>query len=262
MNKESLDRFRKWHDLLEEQTPIKEANFLANETVDPKIASAQEIWKVLWDKPLYAISGVGGAAKWKDSITRATKGTKADIHCAWRTWGNPEGLPEVFNIVRREGKSGKGNDCFEVSGEEAECFKRCDKKMPAKFRLFAIQGAAKALRSMDKCSSGPPFHDLSKCCLSKMVRCLKDKFKEGWGDTTVLHALADMNLAVKPDRHLKRTMKELGFPSEDPIKINEAALKMLDYINDSDFPGAPVKLRYLDKVLMDISRLDIIQRAE
>lgn len=262
MTNESLVRFRSWHDLLAKWTPLKEAEFLSNKTVDPKTASAQEIWGVLWDKPLYAYAGVGAAEHWIDSISKATRNTKADIRCAWQTWGIPEERPEVFNVVRVEGRKGKSDKCFRVKGEEAGCFERHSMDMPPRFRLFSIQEAAMALRSMDDCSSDPPFRDLSNCGLSEIVPLLKKKLGWGWGDATVMHALTDMGLAVKPDRHLKRTMTAMGIECEDPIKMNEAAQEMLKMINEANILGTRITLRYLDKVLMDISRLRICRQED
>ena len=258
MTQISLERFVALHERLEEWTPINEARCLEAMTVDPATACVKKIWGILWDKPLFTDRSDRIAKKWKDSLESATSGTRADIDGAWRTWGNPE----VFNVVRIKEGNGRSDECFKLEGEAASWIVTRGLDLPPLCRLYSIQGAAKYLRSLDDCSSGPPFRDLSKCSLSEIVPLLKEKLGWGWGEATVLHALTDMGLAVKPDRQLRRSMRELGLECEDSFEINRAARKMVYEINSRDLLGAPVTLRYLDKVLMEISRLGIIQRAD
>lgn len=252
-----LDRFFELHDLLEERTSINEATRLANSVVDPKTADAKKIWRVIWDKPLFTDRSHGTAENWIDGIKAATNCTQAKIDSAWQTWGNPS----VFNIRRVRESRCRSDDCFEVEGEEARRVVSPDLKIPPLCRLYPIQGAAKAMRARTE-RRRRPFEDLPDRNLSEIVSELKEEFGWGWGDATVLHALTDMGLAIKPDRHVKNTMKELGLECEDSIKINEAAGALLDEINASERANARFELRYLDKVLMDISRVGIIPRRD
>ena len=245
MTNESLNLFFNLHERLENCTPINEARHLESEVVDPKTADAKTIWKVLWDKPLFAGVSVGTAVGWVDDI-------KDEMEDSWKTWGED---PEMFQI-HHEGP-GIQRDRFHIRGEAARSFADCH-AIP-RHRLYAIQGAAIALRSRLKRSSFP-FDDLPDRPLSEVVPELRKKFKFGWGKITVLHALTDMGLAVKPDRQLRKTMEELGLESKDPIRINEAARNLLDEINACNHFDPPVSLRYLDKVLMEISRLGLLQR--
>ena len=192
-----------------------------------------------------------------ESLESATAGTNADIHCAWKTWGKSD----VFKIVRK-GKGRKRRDkFFELEGDAASCIKKRGSKLPPLCRLYSIQGAAADLRSRVERGLCPPFQDLSDLGLYDIVEMLKGDFGFGWGDATVLHALTDMGLAVKPDRQLQRAMAALGLECEDPIKINQAVRKMRDEINRSKCLSAPASLRYLDKVLMEISRQGIMGKS-
>lgn len=87
----------------------------------------------------------------------------------------------------------------------------------------------------------------------------------GWGHITVLHFLTDLGLACKPDLHLVRTVRHLGMSLDlrnakvpnltDSIIINTRVRELLRLI---DGEVRPARLRYLDKVLMDISYYDVI----
>lgn len=251
------DRFLDLHRQLEEWSATNEAKCLSERTVDPATATAEMIWPVLWDKPFFTNRGDSFAKKWKKDIRTATNGTKAEIDCAWQTWGDPA----VLNIRHVTKGKGRSDECFEVDGAEAHCLKIRDPKVPPLCRLYAIQGAAEGLRSLTE-GHRHPFKDFPNRSLSEVVKKLKCEFGWGWGDATILHALTDMGLAVKPDRHLKNTMRELGLECEDPIKINEDACRLREQINSSELVASHVSLRYIDKVLMDISRVGIISQSD
>ena len=248
MNDIPLDRFLELHDQLAEQHPksINEARHLARKTVDPASASETKIWRILWDKPLFANARVKTAERWVDSI-------EAEMDDSWEIWGKD---PNVFNIDY----SGSGNsrDCFKFQGGAALDFE--SRHTIPRHRLYAIQGAAKALRSRSR-QGRPPFADLPGESLSKIVRDLGDEFGWGWGDITVLHALTDMGLAVKPDLHLTNTMRHLDLDSRDPLEINEHVGKLLDALEESGRTDIPNEVRYVDKVLMEISRQGIIETS-
>ena len=249
MTNESLNLFFNLHERLENWTPIDEARQLERDVVNPKTADAKTIWTVLWDKPLFAYVSVGTAVGWVDDI-------KDEMEDSWDVWGRD---PEVFQI-HHEGP-GTQRDRFKMKGEKARSF--ADRHSIPRHRLYAIQGAANALRVRCEEEPGrPPFADLPGRPLSDVVSELRKKFNFGWGSITVLHALTDMGLAVKPDRQLRRTMRELGLECEDPIKINKAARQLLDEINACHHFDPPVSLRYLDKVLMDISRLGLLRQRD
>ena len=247
MNDIPRDQFLELHDQLAEQHPksINEARRLAEMTVDPASACERKMWRILWDKPLFANARVKTAERWVDRI-------KAEMDGSWQTWGKPE----EFNI--HHSGSGIHRDCFEFEGKAARDFGR--RHTIPRHRLYAIQGAAKALRSRSG-QGRPPFADLPGKPLSKVVDELCADFGRGWGKITVLHALADMGLAVKPDLNLTNTMRHPGLDSRDPLEINEHVRKLLSALGTNGRTDIPNEIRYLDKVLMEISRQGIIETS-
>lgn len=240
-----LDLFLELHDELVEQHPksINEARRLAKRTVDPATASEEKIWRILWDKPLFANARVKTAERWVDSI-------EAEMDSSWETWGKD---PDVFYI--KYSGSGNRRECFMFKGKAALDFE--SRHTIPRHRLFAIQGAASALRSRSG-HDRPPFADLPGKSLSEIVEMLRVEFDWGWGKITVLHALTDMGLAVKPDLHLTNTMRHLGLESRDPLEINEHVGKLLCALGTSERTDIPNEIRYVDKVLMEISRQGLI----
>lgn len=94
--------------------------------------------------------------------------------------------------------------------------------------------------------------------LGELVNDLQAKFGWGWGPTTVLHMLTDFGLAVKTDRHVLRSLHELGIwesshnfvSQKEAISLNEAARILCE-----EFYGeiTPQSLRQLDLLLMRLS---------
>ena len=89
-----------------------------------------------------------------------------------------------------------------------------------------------------------------------------DEMGVWWGPATTLHLLTDFGLACKPDRHLLRTVEHLNLiekeysQSKNPCKkevaiyVNE---RIYQFITDLYGSFSPNKLRYVDKILMEIS---------
>ena len=67
---ERLKKFLKLHDELRDKVPdsVECARKLAEFVGDPKAEDPEEIWRVLWDKPLYANVSVNVADDWKAQI--------------------------------------------------------------------------------------------------------------------------------------------------------------------------------------------------
>ena len=253
-----LDRFLSLHDELKEKfcKSIKEARWLTENTVDPKTECPEKTWNVLWDKPLFANVHVGGGVNWRKQI-------ESEMPGAWRTWGL-----DGFRI--RKVAPGKKRECFKVHGKQAKEFVERHANIP-RHRLYAIQGAAAAMRSCCR-----PFAHLPGFpCVSEVnVRELEDIFGWGWGRTTVMHALTDVGLSVKPDTNLARTVRASdlvpGLPENriptlaQAAEINRAVFELLDGIRSAgrtDITDIPNPHRYIDKVLMDISRQGLLGPA-
>jgi hypothetical protein len=239
------------HDRLAKLHPdaIAEAKTLAASTVDPRDATPDVIWRVLWDKPLFANARVEVAKRWVAEIEPEMAG-------AWQVLGKD---PAVFNI--RQVRPGVKRDSFEVQGDFGREF--VARHRVALHRLYRIQGAAAAVRHR-AARNTYPFADLVGRTLSDVITMLQNEFGSGWGVITVLHALTDMGLAVKPDLHLVKTMRSLKLIEgladrkvpdfRDALRINQAVRKLLAAIGRSDEPS---DLRYIDKVLMDLSHRNL-----
>lgn len=248
-------RFLALHDILSSRHPnaIEEAKMLAASTIDPRFASADAVWDVLWNKPLYANARVPVANRWVEEI-------RADMKGAWEIMGAD---PAVFRILHKA--PGVKRECFEVQGDLA--IDLVARHRIALHRLHRIQGAAIALRARAS-RSQCPFEDLVGQPLRASIAALQGEFGAGWGVVTVLHALTDMGLAVKPDLHLVATMRKLGLSTglsgrkvpdiRDAILINEDVRALLRATGQAETPS---DLRYADKVLMELSRLGLLPKA-
>ena len=87
----------------------------------------------------------------------------------------------------------------------------------------------------------------------------------GWGPITALHFLTDLGVACKPDVHMVRTVRhmdlfkglsEKGNPNKkETIQINQAVFDLVGEIYGSVEPG---NIRYVDKVMMEFSRMGLL----
>ena len=232
---------------------IKAARDLAKQVVDPTVSDTDAVWSVLWNKPLFANARVSVAKGWCDKL-------KPHMAAAWRQWGS---RPDYFQIT----KIGKGvrRLSFEISGEAAE---EIDATGIALHRLYAIQGAAKATHKRNH-RSDIPYRELADIAIDDAVHFLRQEFGTGWGQITVLHFLTDLGLAVKPDLHLVRTMRallrsELSIQNRVPsfheaIEVNIAVKGLM---KDLGRPRTSANIRYMDKILMEISRQGVIDCDE
>ena len=247
--------FLKLHDRLAYLHPdaITEAKALAAATVDPQTATADEVWRVIWDKPLFANARVDVAKRWVANI-------EEDMNGAWNFLGKE---PTVFRI--RQVRPGMQRECFEVQGAFGLDF--VARTSVALHRIYRIQGAATALRHRVM-RNAFPFADIVGRPLADVIPILQNEFGSGWGVITILHALTDMGLAVKPDLHLVNSMRLLKLCTDisdrkvpdfkDAIRINEAVRLLLAALGRADTPS---ELRYIDKVLMDLSHRKLLSDA-
>jgi hypothetical protein len=248
-----ITRFRALEQILSERFPEarKEAEVLANGIADPRTADADAVWAKIWDKPLFANTKVKIGA---DMVQRLDP----YMLSAWQHWGTGGTACSIEKIGK-----GSGTSAFEAVNPQAREIRQ--KTGIAMYRLFAIQGAAKALRIRAK-KSQAPYADLIDLDPSVTVPTVQREMGPGWGHITVLHFLTNLGLACKPDLHLVRTVRHLGMSLDlrdqkvpslaDAITINRRVRSLVEKLDGS---LSPSRLRYVDKTLMDISSRGLIK---
>jgi hypothetical protein len=177
---------------------------------------------------------------------------------AWQHWGADEAEFKIRKIAM-----GSSSAAFEAVTYLAKKIRQ-DTNI-AMHRLFAIQGAAGALRNRNK-KSAAPYADLVDYDPGDLVPMVQREMGSGWGHITVLHFLTDLGLACKPDLHLVRTVRHLGMALDlrdrkvpslaDSMMINRRVRSLVESL-DGSFD--PARLRYVDKTLMDISMRGLIR---
>jgi hypothetical protein len=244
-----------WEALLRGVNPLAEAKRLANTVLDPMKATAEECWTRIWDKPLFSNTRVAIGEK-------ALKALGPFMNQAWRDWGTSGGAIQISHLGgynRREN--------FRVTGRDAETI---DGLKIARHRLFAIQGGASMLRALVAENPSAPFKPFAGMDRAQMVTQIQSRAGRGWGHITALHLLTDFGLAVKPDLHLVRTAQALGLlpvkakehvPTlKDALKINDMVDSHGQRIFGTDY--GPSNRRYLDKILMELSRQGLLAEIE
>jgi hypothetical protein len=250
LNQRTVDHFRALEKELRKRSPKKwkEAKVLAKQIADPETADVDAIWAHVWKKPLYANTKVAiGDANVEKLASYMDK--------AWKHWG-AEG--DKFCITRI-GK-GRSTAAFQPN-RKAQRIR--DKTGIAMYRLFAIQGAAGAMRIRSK-RSKTPYADLVDLDPEQMIMTVQREMGWGWGHITVLHFLTDLGLACKPDLWLVCTVRYLGMAKlkekkvptlAEAITINHCVRCLVERLYDS---FSPARLRYVDKILMEISKQKLI----
>jgi hypothetical protein len=255
MNKRIAKKFKLLERKLEKCFPhsIVEAKKLASNVVDPRTASPTVIWRIIWSKPLFANTKI-------EIGDASVKRLKPYMKQAWKDWGDKNG-----NFLIEKNGVGTATESFIAQTNLAQKIRA--KTGIAMHRLFAIQGAAQALRervSQNHLKSRP-YKDLIGSDIGLIVPKLKSEMGPGWGHITVLHLLTEMGLACKPDLHLVRAVRYLGMTLDftdrkvpnliDAIKINHRVSELVKILYGE---VTPENFRYVDKILMDISRRGII----
>ncbi len=226
---------------------LEKARKLSSEILDPRFADRDEIWTRVWDKPLYANAQSGTGEMWGEKL-------KPYMDEALLTWGKEGG---DFCIEREGGHHICANDSYKNNNGLPK--KVREDTGIAWYRLYYIQNAACGMRSFPE---HRPFAQFADKPLSKTVRTLRRTLGVGWGQVTTMHLLTDLGMAVKPDRHLVRTCKELGLIDDfDVPSSGELKVAQTDTLNDRVKEICRTKygeytsqnLRYVDKLLMEIS---------
>lgn len=255
MDQRIIAKFRRLERRLGQTHPAARAmaEQLSRDIVDPRIADADAIWRHAWNKPLYANTKVAIADRYVERIEEWMEG-------GWRTWGDPHAV--LFEKV------GKGSSTAAFRAVTANARHIRERTGIALHRLYAIQGAATAIR--DRATRlMAPYADLVGRDARVVVMTVQAEMGPGWGHITVLHFLTELGLAIKPDLHLVRTVRHLGMAVDikdakvptlrDAIAINQ---RVRDLVAALDGDVAPSRLRYVDKTLMDISMFGLLYRPD
>lgn len=247
------DRFRLLEAELGDRSPemLAEARSLAAAVADPLSSGVERCWEVTWEKPLYANTKITSANAKRASIA-------GDMAGAWRTIGLPGSGYEVAWVGK-----GMAVRSFEVAGDLALRM-RSDARI-APHRMFAIQGAAAALRAWHARQPEAPFAFLAAMAPGDRVSTVMSTAGKFWGHTTAMHLLTDVGLCCKADIWLVRTALALGLvPGLRAVRVPTlpealAITEAVEALAVSLHGGCtPQRLRYLDKVLMELSRQGIL----
>lgn len=191
------------------------------------------IWEYAWNKPLYANTKVEIGKSWVEKL-------KPHMRGAWHHWGG-EGDSVCITKV------GKGirTEAFKAVSPLAQQIR--DETGIAMYRLFAIQGAAEALRAR-AARSRTPYADLVNVDPGVMVPAVQREMGPGWGLITALHFLTDLGLACKPDLNLVRTVRHLGLE----VKLRPHKVPKPDRV-DSNQPQGSLSGRRAQRLLQSCS---------
>lgn len=227
---------------------LKEIDVVLSEwPIDPREADAETAWNAIWPKPLYAYAKVPVADRWIREI-------RPFMSDAWRHWGS-----DPAAVLVEKTRPGRAAGSFDLTGDLLPALRKASQVSAG--RLLAIQNAGLALRA--RASRGmTPVRDFWGQPLEVLVPALKAEFGWGWGGTTIVHMLTDFGVAVKPDRHVLRSLRVLGIwksPSDQVnlsqgLAVNKAVRSLALALGEL----TPKNMRRLDIQLMLLSKYGMI----
>lgn len=255
------DEFRRLRDELFRKHPEAEheAGGLAESVLDATSASADEVWRIVWQRPIYAGRHVKAANNWIARLENELDG-------AWRQIAS---TPDAFRIdyiapTGTERVVGKGvalaDSSFDLVGTTVVAWKAS--KLPSKVINAMVEGGRSVARRAALNSA--PFADLAGMDVGDSVDMVMSEFGRGWGHISALHFLTEFGLACKPDIHLVRASKALGLfdakrdqvSRKDALAIVEQVKALTLSVYGRADGGC---LRLVDKVLMDVSKYGIVE---
>lgn len=252
-----IEKFRRYEVALRERAPgkVEEAQRLADDIADPATSDAERCWDKIWNKPLFANTREKASkAKWR-AMVPLMSGMWREIGMA----GGPYNVSQFGKGVKVVSFSITGDLALRI---RAEC-------RVAPHRMLAIQGAAAALRARAVHAPRAPYADLLAMQPGERVRAVQGENKTFWGHVTALHFLTDLGLGCKPDLHLVQSVRALGLVQDlrvgrvptfrQAIAINEAVHQLAILLYGKPTPR---NLRYIDKILMEVSKQDVLDQAD
>ena len=229
---------------------VAEAERIADVIIDPATADAEACWSILWDKPLYAYTRVEIADGYRQHLLPFVAGRE------WQQWSDPERPWLVLNGPANRDAS------FRFTPWAPDDLKGL---RIARGRLFAVQGAARALKRWAD-QSETPLAAMMDRDPEELLQDLRSALGPHWGHITIMHFLTDAGLFCKPDRWLVRTVRHLGLcetvradrgvPTRAEAILIDRAVKQI--VRDLDGSLTPRRLRYIDKILMEAGKQGVI----
>lgn len=259
-----VTQYRAWESAMAGSEALAVARQLSEVMSDVRVANVDDCWHQIWTKPLYANNRVPVGESYEKILTPLMQGT-------WRTIG----LEKKVYFVSHDGKGRKAAN-FSRSGRLIDQIADvCGISAP---RLLAIQGGANYLRGMvDAYGEAAPLRNLAvesfqamDAQLTTLVPAMRAELGRGWGHISVMHMLTDFGLAVKPDLHLVKTARYLGLVDglrngkvpnlREALAIISAITRLVQGVYGTS--AAPADLRYVDKLLMEASRMKLIPSVQ
>lgn len=232
------------------------AKKVAAEVVDCATADVDQIWNVLWDKPIRA---------WRNTAVGETMVALARPHMVdgWKKCG----LFGDFSIDLVHPRFRASSSLYDPlnyrnTGRVVDILSRLPDANITYYVTWKIVKAGDFLRRRAPHYSAP-FDFLATMNRETAVARLMKEFGKGWGPVTCLHFLTDLGMAYKPDQHLARTVAALDLvvckgdePNEqEALDIND----VLDQVLPLVYPEvSPSNRRHFDKTLMEISRCRLL----
>jgi hypothetical protein len=249
----TVKMFNRLHEALAKRYPdeIASAKALGRNAVEAANGSAEECWRLIWPKPLYANSTVEIAEEKIGALYPF-------MDAAWRHLGKANSDWRVSRI-----SSGAGLKSFVIRGARASRARVQARVAP--HRMFAIQGGAQALRHRAGGSSTAPYVDCVHVPKHILLPRIQQEMGAFWGPTTVLHFLTDLGLGCKPDRHLVRAIRCIGLGEglsgqavpgrREAIEITARVAQLVEVLHGR---VTPALFRETDKLLMEFSRKELL----
>lgn len=265
MDKAILKLFRNYENALAQCAPkmLDDAINLAARQVDVHTVAPNLLWRLIWDKPLYANSSVTAA----DNRVRNIEFLFAELPSTRNNWIND--FRVEFNLVEIGQKRAHWADHrnYKYPGKRSKQLST-EFNIPGR-RLRAIYGAGKAFAQWH----GRFPNRFFKLSRQKQIFAIRRSFGAGWGTISAAHLLTDLGLAVKPDIHLVATAQaiglieiknyQFGMPLSDSrlTETIDRVVELNEALNPNSTSMTLVKsLRRLDKVLMEISRQKLLPK--
>ena len=258
ISQESLEKFQTLLATLSARFPeaIANAEELADSVVELTQVDRPTMWRLIWTKVLYANMRVNRAKQFIEMLQPYLLTTPSILE-HWE-----QAFCVKYRKLDRHWTSSQNYEYVGMSVSEAR-----RRTGVAGRRLNAIYGAGCAFIRWNS----QELYRLERLSLEEQMSEIQSQFGLGWGTITVAHLLTDLGLAIKPDLHLVNTVCRLGIYDWRRVRPNQVPsarhiLGIISAVNElnrvlhkeENLAAQRRKLRWLDKILMEISRSGVL----